>query len=764
MRLSLPTSGRWGIWTNRARYPMYQNEHPPIKRGDSTPEIVSKGIALLNFLKANATARQGREPKYKKEDKVLWFKDVPMEHGNCRSPFPPGKSDDLDGLWLEVRKTRITPPPPLPQELKDWIHEEDLKNPGSEPELPAEITIIVDGDAECRRLADHPELEDAWLEYLVEKWEPWADEERLRRKVESVYRDLDFMRRRLEEAEERFELVLALGFLQWRDPAGTDVARHVLTAPAELMFDAAKGLFTVAPAASFDRFRIELDMLELQHRPRLNESKLGELLEELYTQAWDTDLVVPVLHEIANSLRHDAQVDESLAPAPRAEQYPRLTFAPALLLRERRPRAYESLINKFLEASHGQEPEGTAPWFRLLREGESANPGADDPCAAAEATAPSAGSTDRLLFPLPTNEEQRNIVHRLESQPCVLVKGPPGTGKSHTIANLICHLLARGDKVLVTAHAPKALTVLCDLLPKDIRDLCVTAVGSSSDEQRLLNESVQGILRRRNEWSGSHSAQQSIEEEERLLHELEGKLARIERDLKSFREAQTHKHELPGGYSGTAAEIARAVSEKQEEFGWFPELPSNAEFPLDPGEDEFLVEAYVRFTPEVRAELQRTVGDGELPDPEEFAVLIKRLEEAERSAQRVSVGVDEEKLTVLERLEPQELEALSRAVTELTSLALRAQRVLGELSDTILQDLLACAGAQWARHTEKSEALLKDLMRLTQTIGSSTVRISDDITDESALKKDVERRLAHFEGGGRKGFYVFAPSVVRETN
>ena len=70
---------------------------------------------------------------------------------------------------------------------------------------------------------------------------------------------------RLEEAEERYELVLAIGFLQWRDPTGTAVARHVLTAPAELTLDAARGLLSVAPAASFDAFRVELDMLELQH-------------------------------------------------------------------------------------------------------------------------------------------------------------------------------------------------------------------------------------------------------------------------------------------------------------------------------------------------------------------------------------------------------------------------------------------------------------------------------------------------------------------
>ena len=144
----------------------------------------------------------------------------------------------------------------------------------------------------------------------------------------------------------------------------------------------------------------------------------------------------------------------------------------------------------------------TRPWDRLLREGEAPSGGGDNPIDAPEGDTPGSAEAERFLFPLPTNEEQRQIIHRLQAEPCVLVKGPPGTGKSHTIANLICHLLARGDRVLVTAHAPKALAVLRGLLPDDIRDLCVTALGSSREDQRLLEESVRGILRRKNEWRG----------------------------------------------------------------------------------------------------------------------------------------------------------------------------------------------------------------------------------------------------------------------
>ena len=742
---------------------------------------VDKGAALLAFLKATARIRRKRVSSYGTADKVLWLADIPRERGECRSPFLTEKPEELAGLWLEVRKKRMPARPPVPQVVADWVRADDLDQPEKEPELLPEITVLVerrvpDPDAphdtqraivetvpELRRLVDHREVEDAWLEYLVEKWEPWAKEMRRWQEVQTVYETLDFMRRRLEEAEERYELLLAVGLLQWRDPTGTAVTRHLLTAPAELTLDAARGLLTVVPAASFERFRVELDMLELQHRPRLNEDAIGDQLEALDIQAWDRALVAPILREIANRLHPDAQVDEeAFDRADRAEERPRLSFAPAIVLRERRPTAYEDLIRKFLEAANGNGLNATEPWLRLLREGEAPSGGISDPATVPDGDAVGHGARDRFLFPLPTNEEQRQIVHRLQAQPCVLVKGPPGTGKSHTIANLICHLLARGERVLVTAHAPKALAVLRGLLPDDIRDLSVAALGSSREDQRLLEESVRGILRRRNEWPGSAAVQREIETAESHLRDLEGELAKVERDLRAFREAETHSHELPGGYRGTAAQIARALVEQEEEFRWFPALPTEVAFPLDLSESSFLAEAHARFTANSRTELELEVGEAELPAPDDFKTLVERLMAAEELEQRASHGTDVAKLDLLEHSPPERLRELREAVQALTDVALRASRVLGEVSATILKDLLVSATARWSRQVADSEALLREAGRLLERAGPARVELPDDI-GEDRLRADVKRRLAHFEDGGRKGISVLAPRVVRET-
>jgi len=478
--------------------------------------VPSKGSALLRFLKD--AAKRKRIPSYGADEKVLWFADVPTTWSECKSAFL-DDTDEFRDVWLEVHKVRMPIQPVVPEAVVDWIRPEDLGRVNEEPELLPEITVLVEKEAvypdtphgeeanshekisESRRLADHPEVEDAWLEYLVNQRDPWTKDLERWQEIQAVYESIDSMRRSLEQAEERYELMLGVGLLQWRDSTGRAVKRHLLTAPAEIELDAARGILKVVPAASFEQFRIELDMLERQDRPRLAGGQLQESLEDLGVDVWDTERVGCVLRTIANQANSDAEVQEQMfEAASRVDEKFRVVYAPALILRNRRPVAFAEVVENLSKAvdGPGESPiAGTNPWERFLSEGEPSNEHADvlgDRTPTDPGLGPAPG---RLYLPLPTNDEQRQIVHRLQAQSSVVVKGPPGTGKSLTIANLICHLLATGERVLVTAQNAKALRVIRGLLPEEMQALCITALGSSREDQRLLEEGVGGILRRR---------------------------------------------------------------------------------------------------------------------------------------------------------------------------------------------------------------------------------------------------------------------------
>src|SRR5216683_2740509 len=90
------------------------------------------------------------------------------------------------------------------------------------------------------------------------------------------------------------------------------------------------------------------------------------------------------------------------------------------------------------------------PWSLLNIVGEELpTPDAGDANRLANCAAQADGE---VLLSKPANPEQIRIARQLEEHGGVLVQGPPGTGKTHTIGNLVGHLLAQGKSVLVTSH------------------------------------------------------------------------------------------------------------------------------------------------------------------------------------------------------------------------------------------------------------------------------------------------------------------------
>lgn len=98
-----------------------------------------------------------------------------------------------------------------------------------------------------------------------------------------------------------------------------------------------------------------------------------------------------------------------------------------------------------------------------------------------------------LYFGLPSNAQQESVVQTLHDHGCAVLVGPPGTGKSQTIANVICHYLATGRRVLVTSKGEPATEVLRQKLPAGVRELCVSLGSTDSSSFRRLEAAVENL-------------------------------------------------------------------------------------------------------------------------------------------------------------------------------------------------------------------------------------------------------------------------------
>ncbi|PIP56730.1 hypothetical protein COX05_01535 [candidate division WWE3 bacterium CG22_combo_CG10-13_8_21_14_all_39_12] len=71
--------------------------------------------------------------------------------------------------------------------------------------------------------------------------------------------------------------------------------------------------------------------------------------------------------------------------------------------------------------------------------------------------------SQELFFPFPYDNSQLQVLGKLGNRAAV-VEGPPGTGKSQTIANILVHLAATGKKVLFVSQKDQAIRGVKDKL------------------------------------------------------------------------------------------------------------------------------------------------------------------------------------------------------------------------------------------------------------------------------------------------------------
>ncbi len=173
-----------------------------------------------------------------------------------------------------------------------------------------------------------------------------------------------------------------------------------------------------------------------------------------------------------------------------------------------------------------------------------------------------------MLLSKPANPEQIRIAQQLERHGGVLVQGPPGTGKTHTIGNLIGHLLAQGKSVLVTSHTTKALRMVRHHIVPGLRPLCVSVLESDLDSRRQLESAVAAIAER----LGSAEAG-SLEHEARKLEvERRDLLQKLDVVLQQLAEARANEYRelVVSDKAWAPAEAARKVMQDQPAHGWIP--------------------------------------------------------------------------------------------------------------------------------------------------------------------------------------------------
>ena len=586
---------------------------------------------LVRFLYEVAESQSGQAAAVEDNPLVVWLAELPaglslFEHATAGE------------VALEAPAAAVLPsPPPLPDALAGWVvlpepgdlptdspplRETSLRSPehdriggsGGWPDglWPDGIPVrpggqqVAEGVGEPVRLVDRPEVPQAYQDWLP-TWQIWAARARADADRRALHGVLHGVAGRLAQEGDALELVLATGLLSWRTPDGRRLRRHLLTTRLAVEVDPVTSAIRLrVPAGVATRLEdgALLDGVSVFHAERTN--ALHERLrarpatplggeDERLLRDWLT---------LALDVGHDGYSAAWPPPGPPADR-PRIDLAPALVLRARGSAALLTYYEQMLDAlrGDGRPPLGLVQLVETLEADERlawlAAEGAGVPAGSASPLGEIGGGrglSDDPLFPLPANPEQAHVMERLRHDSGVVVEGPPGTGKTHTIANLVAALLADGQRVLVTSQKAQALRVLRDKLPESLRRLCVSltdsAVSPLADgppdpgaapaggvEAADLAASVSALAAEKAAYHPDGQARR-IDEARARRDAAVARRDELAAAIHRLRTAEAVGHpdsDVAPGWSGTRGSIAARLRREHADHGWLP-LP----IPRDP--------------------------------------------------------------------------------------------------------------------------------------------------------------------------------------
>src|SRR2546421_493821 len=511
---------------------------------------------------------------------------------------------------LKVQRPRLTRPPEPPEEIAAWLAN-GWDDPSSELAIEesrreseeAAGSVVARFEDEQGRVAS------------LERWKAqrgeWAQKEKPARAAMKLFETLYALYGRIDREGERVELILGDGILSWRRSEG-GIFHPILLQRLQLQFDASVPEFTLTEADH----PVELYSALFQSMNDVDGRAIGRCREELEQEGFHPLMngsTSAFLKRLVIQLSPRGEFLEDSAPESGVID-PKIGREPVLFLRAR-TLGFAAAIEGILADLRTRED---LPWSLLNIVGEESPIPDSEPAEAETSENPVTETGVDVLLSKPANPEQIRIAKQLEEHGGVLVQGPPGTGKTHTIGNLIGHLLAQGKSVLVTSHTTKALRMVRHHIVSELRPLCVSVLESDLDSRKQL-ESAVGSIAERLSRADAKALELEAKKCEAQRHDLLKKLEELRNQLSEAR-ADEYRDIVIAGKSWTPADAARKVAQEKEFYGWVPgPVAAVAPLPLSSQELTDLYRTNVSLSAEDEAALSGQLPEmHDLPRVEDF--------------------------------------------------------------------------------------------------------------------------------------------------
>ena len=141
-----------------------------------------------------------------------------------------------------------------------------------------------------------------------------------------------------------------------------------------------------------------------------------------------------------------------------------------------------------------------------------------------------------IIYPFGFNLSQKTAVDNALNNSISIIEGPPGTGKTQTILNIIANAVMRGESVAVVSSNNSATANVLEKLKKYGVDFIVASLGNNANKEAFI-ESQSMTLPDMENWKKSDKIFSKIQQEEIWLNEklkLKNELSAINAEYESL--------------------------------------------------------------------------------------------------------------------------------------------------------------------------------------------------------------------------------------
>ena len=494
-------------------------------------------------------------------------------------------SVDVPDILIRVARPKLTKCPQPPNSCLEWLLP-NWDDPYLSPEVSEsknELETQINDEGQTIDVTvtiffiDDQLRVDEFNQWIVERIK-WTQPEIIARGAMKFFENFYGLYSRIEKEGEKIELLIGDGFLSWQAESGIDgmvaIQHPILLKRVELRFNPNIPEFTVHET---DReielySNVLLDLKDIES-VSIRNRKIELESSQYHPLGWDDTTAYLKSIALTVSPTHGEFLDE---PGDGLKNFPRIWRDPVLLLRNR-VAGIASAVDKILDDIDGNPifppslSQITGEDIKWEQSGLASGGNESytlKSISVKSSTIEQQLKTDEVLLVNEANDEQIEIVKRLNRSGSVVVQGPPGTGKTHTISNVIGHLLSQGKSILVTAQTAKALRVLRDKVPDMLKPLCVSVLGSDQLARRQLESSISSITERLTSET-YESLMRKSEQFQSERRELLNKHLSLKHQLREAIENEYKIIEL-GEKSFTTANAARYIDSNKRLNDWIP--------------------------------------------------------------------------------------------------------------------------------------------------------------------------------------------------